>query len=246
MKLLASLSMSLWLPVMAQAASYGTPVFTTTPGTVSITNWFWAGLPSDIYTISYSGAVATSLGAPELVGQPLTLYYSNGGTTAEIGPMSLEIGGTEIALDAGSDPFTMIVLPPYLEPEPGTFTYPGIFAGFGPRSTPFPDFTLAFDLGAALPVKTGFLYCSADDSFCEFSDIAGLVEIGGIPVGVEYGIDYVEGVLGDTAISFATEGGAPLPPVPLPAAGLLLAGGIAALGTLRRRRGACQGSIPPA
>jgi hypothetical protein len=225
----------------AEATTLGLPIFKTAPTTVQVTNEFGPVLlPTDSYTLSFTSTIASAQGAPELVGQSISFsaFFVNGFDPGTVSS-SLFIGGVDLHLDAMSFLITPPVATDVFDPGTGlsTFTYSGIFAGFGPRTAAFPDIMLDFVLSAAIPTRQGFLYCqTAAPGTCEFSNIAGLTEINGQAVTVMDSFNYPEGTISNAVATFSTVDGRPIPTTPLPAGGLLLLGAMASLGAFARCR----------
>lgn len=238
-----SVAVALSMASSVDAATVGLPIFTTAPSTVHITNQFGPpGLPTPSYTLNLHSTIDTAQGAPELVGQSIDFsWFYNGGFDDGSVFVSLNIGGQEILADPLMQNNQVLISPPYVEDsfDPGTglatFSYPGIFAGFGPNTAIFPELTLEFALNALIPTLSGFLYCTAGMAHCEFSNTAGLTEIGGDPVTVYESFVYPEGHITNAVMTFSTVNGRPVAEVPLPAGGALLFGALGALGVLRRR-----------
>jgi hypothetical protein len=228
-------------PTPSYALALGLPDFTVT-GTVGITNEFGPdNFPTPSYAVSMNGVVTSSSGAPALLGQTLNFhYFVDGGANPGVSTFSFILGGNNLPVS----PFSaseFVITPPYtssnFDPVTGNsqFDYSGIFAGFGPRIGQSPDINLVFSILGTLPTKDGFQYCSLSFSFCEFSNTPGLTTLNGEPVDLNQFTTYPEGVILGGQIRFQTvDGRASV--VPLPAAGLLLASGLAGLGVMRRRQ----------
>jgi hypothetical protein len=228
----------------ANATSVGLPSFMTAPTNISITNQFDVfGLPTSSYTLSFTSTIASAQGADALVGKPIhfSFYDEFGyddGTQAE---NDLTIGGIDLQMQYLA-PRQIMISPPVASEtdDPATglliFDYDGIFAGFGPRISLYDTISLVFTLPAGLPTKTGFLYCEANSSFCEYSNIAGLTEIRGHLVSVDQTFTYPEGEMRNAAVTFATVQDRKFSPVPLPAGGWLFAAALSLLGFATRRK----------
>jgi hypothetical protein len=226
----------------ASATTLGMPIFNTAPSTIFITNQFDGTLPTPSYTLSLHSTIATAEGAPELVGQNIDFtWFFDGGFDDGTIFSSLNIGGTEILVDPLLRAYELSVGFPYIELsfDPGTgladWAYPGIFAGFGPRTGIFPEVTLSWALDAILPTREGYLYCATAGGYCEYSEIAGLTEIAGLPAYVEQSFIFPEGRIDDATVTFSTVDGRQIAPVPLPAGGILFASVLAGLGWRARR-----------
>jgi hypothetical protein len=237
---LAAVALSLLLAVPAQAVTAGLPTFTTAPGTIHVVNQFIFGLPSQSYTISYAGTIAEAQGAPQLLGQDIQFTYTVNPPDFT-SPYSFSIGGVDILSGPGLSSDSVFVSLPLesFELDPATnfttFGYGGIFSDFGPRTQPFPELELLFQL-SSLPLKPGYFYCEIDTDVCEFSNVAGLTEINGNPVLLFDTFNYPEGTVANGIISFATMGEKAISPVPLPPAIWLLTVAVTGLGVLRRGR----------
>lgn len=227
----------------AAATTLGLPIFATAPSTIFITNQFDRSLPTPSYTLSLHSTIDTAQGAPELIGQDIdfTWFFDDGFDDGTISS-SLRIGGTEILFDPLSRSYDLLAGFPYVELayDPVTsladYAYPGIFAGFGPRTAVFPEITLQWALDTLVPTKSGSLYCVLDDSYCEFSNTAGLTDLGGVPAYARFDFVYPEGVLTNASLTFSTVDGRQVAPVPLPAGGALLLVALAGPGLGARRR----------
>ncbi len=194
----------------------------------SILNFFFGSAPSEAEDLTLSGTITQAIGAPSLVGTSFSLF-----TSEAMDSGAFTLGATvvdEFSLFSGSgffDPFqagpgdlntSVFIGPPFIEPVFGTFEYLADFAEFPDRTALFPEFEvfIAIFLDGPLPTRV-----FDDPDFGSFS--------------------YVEGALPIQRIEISTAGGAPLPPmppIPLPAAGWMLLGGLAGLArlsALRRR-----------
>lgn len=233
----------LGLASSTQATVLGLPIFTVEPAIISVTNEFGPDLlPTPSYTLSFNGTIATAEGAPELVGQPINFdwFYEGGFSTGSSSP-SLQIGGTEILTDPLLFDNQFLITPPYssvFDPVTGldTFTYTGIFAGFGPVIGTFPDLVIEFSINMPIPTREGYLYCTLGQADCEFSNSTSVTEIGGVPASLFETYVYPEGRISGATVTFSTVNGRPIAPVPLPAGGLLLMTGIFGLALAARRK----------
>lgn len=233
------------LAAPALAATFGLPIFTTAPGSVFIVNEFGPDLmPTPSYTLSFTGTIGSAQGAPELVGQTIDFsWFFDGGYNPGTVGSALRIAGTDILNDALANDHQFLAYPPLdreedFDPVSGlaTFFYSAPSQGFGPNRALFPEVLMEFSVSAPLPTRTGYRYCSADFSLCEFSQLAGLTEIGGLPVTVDTIFNYPEGRLDGATLTFWTVNGRDPAPVPLPAAGGVLALALVALAGVARRR----------
>ncbi len=221
------------------AATLGFPSFTTAPTTVNVVNEFGPDLtPTPSYTLSVHSTIATAQGVPELVGQAIDFIWFNGNVGT--GVSFLNIGGQELLFDTLDNDREVLVIPPYTEVyDPitsiSTFSYSGIFTGFGPRTGTIPEFVLQFSIDLPIPTKNGFWYCTAGQATCEFSNIAGLTDLNGQPATLFESFTYPEGAIHNAVLTFSMVDGRPVAPVPLPAGGMLLVCALAGLAALRRK-----------
>ena len=237
-------AMAFCLANPAQAATLGLPIFTTAPTAIHVTNQFGPDLvPTPSYTLNLHSVIATAQGAPGLIGQEIDLtLFVNGGFDDGTVFSHLAIGGQEILADSDGGPDRIVVSPPEtsaFDPVTGltTFSYTGIFAGFGPRLSLLPEFLLQFAIDMPIPTLNGYRYCTAGEAYCEFSNTPGLTEITGQAVTVQSSfLDYPEGTLSNAVMTFSTVDGRAVAPVPLPAGGALMLGALTGLAMLRKRQ----------
>lgn len=223
------------LPGAALAVPHGLPILQTAPSTISIVNEFFFNLPSPFYTISLNSTIASAQGAPDLVGETISLTYFSGGVGASV-PYSFRIRGTELMAGPVSET-SFLIGPAYTEITPNTFVYDDPFSGFGPRTAPFPEIELSFAVNGPLPTKTAYLYCTPPaNTDCELSEMPGLTSIDGRPVAVQDTFVYPEGQIADGTVTFWTVDGRPAV-IPLPATLPLLAAALGGLVALRRIAG---------
>jgi hypothetical protein len=230
---------------VAAAATLGLPTFTTAPSTISIVNEFGGNLPTGSYTLSLNSIIATADGAPELVGQAIDFsWFYNGGFTGGFGSPSLQIGGVNLLRDPLSSLDQLLIGPPIASDvfDPvsnlSTFEYSGIFTGFGPRISTFPEIVLQFVLNAPIPTLDGYLYCNTSNTNCSFSNTPGLSQINGEAVMVSQSfLGYPEGRITNATMTFSTVDGRTISPVPLPATGLLMLAALSLFAvTFRKKR----------
>jgi hypothetical protein len=236
------------IPTVAQAVTLGEPVLTTEPGTLTFVNQFGPDLlPTASFTMTYTGLIATAQGAAALAGRSIsfTWFFADGFNDGSILTQLIIDGIDLLAENTGTDPYRIGIFPPLetvtATPDPTVFTYDyaAPFAGFGPRTGPFDRVELLLTLGAPVPMKEGYLYCTLGlPADCSFSDIAGLTELNGQPVALDQTLTYPEGTLFRSTLGFSTVLDDQPTPIPVPAGGALLAlalGGLAAVGRRARR-----------
>ncbi|MEM9344842.1 MAG: hypothetical protein AAGA87_17515 [Pseudomonadota bacterium] len=205
----------------------------------SLLNFFFGGLPSDIYELNVSGTVTNAIGAPSLDGAAFAFETSvgPGDLTATMILGSDSLGPSDIfaststvysfnpfsaAFTPGNIEIPFFVIPPDTTGTPNAadpslfdFSYGGAFSEYPNRTGEFPEFELVMNIfyDGDLPTKV-------------FDD----------PVLGPF--DYIEGNLNVTRITLGTVGGDPLPPttvVPVPATLPLALGALGLLAAIRRR-----------
>lgn len=233
----------------AAAATVGLPILTSAPGTLSFVNEFGPELlPTNLFTMSFNGTIASAQGAPELAGATLSfsMFVSDyGGFYIEDAPGNhFTIGGENIMLLGASHDVIPAFFPIASEVDNGdgtwTYTYHAPFNGFGPKTGDYPDVALQFSWTGGYPSKDGYLYGPCAEAYgCAGGDWSNtpLDFDPENPLYLWEHFVYVEGSITDAVITLATVGGpAPeIPPVPLPAAGWLLGAAVFGLGVARRR-----------
>jgi len=219
----------------------GTPTFTTNIGTISYLNNFQFGAPSDIITLSFSGTIASSIGAPGLVGQSISYSVTYSEFSGDAFDGSFVIGGTDVYAFP-SDANGVVISPPvdtFSDIGGGqfTFTFDPPYDGFGPRTADFPEIELATMLNYDGPVPTReyFLFCENGGVDCAVSPDGSPDGLGLLNPILTENYSYTEGSV-QGSITFSTVGGPPVSTVPLPAGGLLLLSALGAVGVARRKR----------
>ena len=201
--------------------------------TGSLLDFFGPFGPSGQLDASLSGTITEAFGAPSTVGLDFALSTSIVLDTASLTLGETVIDGFDIFAATSFDPlqegpgdlnFALFVLPPFTEVPPfdpfGTFVYGGDFAEFPSRDgdvVDFPEFELRVSVFLDGPLPTREFVDEGFDPPETFT--------------------FVEGPLSISRIEIGTVGGAPLPPVPLPAGLPLLLGALGAVALVRRRGG---------
>lgn len=229
----------------AEASPVGTPLFTTAPATIFITNEFGTDLfPTDSFSVSVTTTIGSADGAPNLVGETLVFHYFIDNGFAVSPTASLVIDGVETMFDPLLFDGQFLFGPPVDTAvfDPGTgndiFTYDAPFDDFGPRTDIFPEILFEFLINDPLPTRTGFEYVTAGGDII-FDNTPGITSFGSSPddaVVSSTEITYTEGTISGGTITFFTVGGPPPATVPLPAGLWLMLGGLGTAGLLARRR----------
>ena len=166
LSLLSALSFS----PAAQATTLGLPILTTEPGTIFFVNQFDGQTPTDSFTMTYTGVIATAEGAAELVGKSIFFqWFFDGGFDDGTVFSQLIIDGYDLTVEKDVfDQFRMFILPPIdtdtpVTPTTSLFTYLAPFNGYGPFEGEFPNRELLMEFSGAIPTKTGYFYCTVRD-----------------------------------------------------------------------------------
>lgn len=232
----------------ASAATVGLPILKTAPGTLTFVNEFGPDLlPSNLFTMSFTGSIASAQGASDLVGATLgfsMLVSDYGGFYFEMAPSDFfTIAGENIVQLGASEDIIPATFPLAGDVDNGdgtwTFTYQAPFSGFGPQIGNYPEVLLQFSWTGGYPMKNGYLYGPCADAYgCvggEWSDELIAFDPSN-PLWLWDDFVYVEGKINNAVITLSTVGGTPPAPVPLPAAGWLLGAALVGLGAARRRQ----------
>lgn len=222
---------SIFLAAPSFASTIGQPLLIIEDDLVGSTIDVFSGAqPSGNNEVQFSGTVSSSVGAPDLVGASFTFGTSFFGFADEQMTMALNGEVVQGAL-AGRDAaffssfgvdrllYELTTTPPVasastdpLTPGLSTFLYAGAYAAFGPNVASSPELTFGIEVILDGPLEVRPFTLATGDI-----------------------IGFVDGPISVARINVGIVGGPPVPPIPLPAGGLLLLSGLGGIAFFKRR-----------
>lgn len=229
---LRALAASLFLAAPSFASTIGQPLLVIEDDLAGSTiDFFSGGVPSGTNEVSFSGTVSSSFGAPDLIGASFSFetslsgFFDDGMTMALNGEV---VQGPLLGRDAvffssfGVDRllYELTTTPPLagtltdpLTPGLSTFLYAGAYAAFGPNLAASPELTFGIEVILDGPLDVRPFELAPGDI-----------------------IGFVDGPVSVARINVGIIGGPPVPPIPLPAGGLLLLTALGGIAVFKRRK----------